>query len=89
MPVLEGTIKRYIGLSTETKPNPYDGSLLDGETLPAGSTFLESDTFRIARWDGGSWSYERDDMAVVAMLGQIVDLLRATNEQLELIRDRL
>ena len=48
---LETTIKRYVGLSTDTKPYP---SL--AETLPAGSSFLESDTGKIYRWDG-SWKF--------------------------------
>ena len=47
---LEGSIRRYIGLSTDDKP--ADG--LDSP-LPAGSTFLETDTKRIYRFDGTLW----------------------------------
>jgi hypothetical protein len=44
---LETTIKRFIGLSTDDKPIETD--------MPAGSSFLESDTGDIYRWDGESW----------------------------------
>lgn len=57
---LEGTTRRYIGLSTDEKPVPgyqLDGSRIAGQDLPAGSSFLERDTGRILRWDGESWTY--------------------------------
>lgn len=59
---LEGTIKRYIGLSTDAKPNPAygagpdDASLTKTDVLP-GSSFLESDTGKIYRYDGTEWRY--------------------------------
>lgn len=57
---LEGSIKRWIGLSSDTKP--YLGLQADGTTtltaqdIPAGSSLLETDTGRIYRWDGTFWS---------------------------------
>ena len=47
---LEGNIRRYIGLSTDDKP----AAGLD-DLLPAGSTFLETDTKRIYRYNGTLW----------------------------------
>ena len=44
--VLVGIIRQYIGLSTDTKPSG----------IPAGSTFLESDTRRLFVYDGSAWS---------------------------------
>ena len=56
---LEGSVHRWIGLSTDEKPNlgmQVDGSTITGADLPAGSSFLETDTGRIYRWDGAfSW----------------------------------
>mgnify|MGYP001578129600 CR=1 FL=1 len=54
---LEGTIRRYIGLSTDAKPvlgYQSDGSTITALDMPAGSSFLETDTGRIYRWDGSS-----------------------------------
>jgi len=45
---LESTIKRYIGLSSDDKP------ALD---IPAGSSFMESDTGKIYRFTGESWRF--------------------------------
>ena len=57
---LEGNIKRFIGLSTDPKPVPgyqIDGSTLAVSDLPAGSSFLETDTGLIYRWDGtAAWT---------------------------------
>lgn len=56
---LEGTIKRFIGLSTDKKPRPghvgEDGIALSSGDVPAGSSFLETDTGRICRFDGLDW----------------------------------
>jgi len=57
---LEGTIRRYLGLSTDTKPKvgeQFDGAEVTARELPAGSSFLETDTGRILRWDGEAWTY--------------------------------
>lgn len=60
---LEGSIKRWIGLSSDVKPQPgqsfqSNGSpaavLLDSD-VPAGSSFLESDTGLVWRWNGIAW----------------------------------
>lgn len=56
---LEGVIRRYIGLSTDIKPVlgvQADGSPIAPNDLPAGSSFLESDTGAIYRWTGEAWS---------------------------------
>ena len=56
---LEGTIRRYIGLSTDEKPVlglQEDGSTIEASDLPAGSSFLESDSGRIYRWSGEAWT---------------------------------
>ena len=56
---LEGSIRRWVGQSTDVKPKPgvqADGSTVADTDLPAGSSFLETDTGRIYRWDGAfSW----------------------------------
>lgn len=52
---LEGTIKRFIGLSSDRKPGE-DPIPVGGESAPpAGSTFFESDTGAIFRYDNGGW----------------------------------
>ena len=55
---LEGSIQRWIGFSSDTKP----GLGVDSENvttahadIPVGSSFLESDTGRIFRWTGTTW----------------------------------
>ena len=60
---LEIGVKRYIGLSTDTKPfvGSYADGSLTGATLTTtdlapGSTFFESDTGKIWRWDGSRWT---------------------------------
>lgn len=82
---LEGTIKRYIGLSTDIKPQsgePFAGGAV-AETIPQGSSFLEADTGRIYRWLGTSWELNIpiDDQLVVLQavlreLGNINRLLQ-------------
>lgn len=82
---LEGSIRRYIGLSTDEKPSV--GAQLDGRTvtagdLPAGSSFLETDTGRIARWDGTTWTLPAlagEEVTqllslIATQLGRLVDL---------------
>ena len=46
---LEGTIQRWVGLSTDIKPDHQT------TTIPAGSSFLESDTGHIHRSSGMAW----------------------------------
>lgn len=52
---LETTIQRYVGQSGDRKPRPEE--MAPDTTLAAGSSFLESDTGRIFRWDGESWKH--------------------------------
>jgi hypothetical protein len=47
---LEGTIRRSVGVSDEPKPR----STAD-DPIPAGSTFYETDTGELARFDGTDW----------------------------------
>ena len=67
---LEGTIRRYIGLSSDDKPVPVpsyrsvDGSnvVSPAEIMLVGSSFMETDTGKIWRWDGRTWiHYEAED----------------------------
>lgn len=67
---LEGTIKRFIGTSTDEKPRtPSYGPSRPASTdsdIPPGSSFLESDTGRIYRWSGVEWlAPEPDDLATI------------------------
>ena len=83
---LEGTIKRFIGASTDTKPvvgRLFDGSILADRDLPPGSSFLESDTGRVYRWNGFEWTHPNkvDDsetwLAVLVRLDEIDEKLSA------------
>lgn len=80
---LEGSIRRWVGLSTDEKP--YVGLQIDGVTIttatdiPPGSSFLESDTGRIYRWSGNEWRLPQaatDDHLLVlqALLSEIREL---------------
>lgn len=46
--ILEGIIKRYVGLSTDSKPTL--------STLDAGSEFYETDSGNTYKWSGSAWS---------------------------------
>ena len=94
---LEGTIRRFIGASTDAKPKPgsfFDGRTLEAADVTAGSSFLETDTGRIYRWDGESWAYPTSggtsidspptaDGMMIALLTEIRDELRRGNELTE------
>ena len=62
---LEGSIKRFIGLSTDEKPVLGTSQLDDrgheveitARDLPPGSSFMESDTGRVLRWTGELWAF--------------------------------
>lgn len=85
---LETTIKRWIGLSSDTKPIPgqtlFDpahniSTLLGTADVPAGSSFMESDTGFIYRWSGELWtrapSEQSDELYVLqAILIQLTEL---------------
>ena len=77
---LEGTIKRWIGLSTATKPFPgqvreSDGVALGATDVPSGSSFFEADTWRIWRWSGTEWQYTDQNAEIVAYLKTISEQL--------------
>ena len=80
---LEGPIRRYIGLSTDDKPRlgaQFDGSTIAASDLPAASSFMETDTGLIYRWNGAdAWvlaAAEADEQLYVlqAMLVEITQL---------------
>lgn len=84
---LEGAVKRYIGLSTDEKPRPFvrGGNMPEGETLPPGSSFLETDTGRIYRFDGdNTWSHALSGDAVEVYLAAILAELTALRETVTL-----
>ena len=77
---LEGAINRYLGLSTDAKPV---GDVANGEVIPPGSSFMETDTGRIARFDGAQWvsatgGDEQTQLlaAIYMSLDEILTLLR-------------
>lgn len=83
---LEGTIKRYIGNSSELKPfvgqviTADDGSryTLTTQDLPAGSSFLETDTGRIYRFTGTGWAVfepiDENGVLLSAILQELVNM---------------
>lgn len=93
MAVLESATKRYIGLSTDEKPPvaSFDeyGAYVETQAVPPGSSFLETDTWRIARYDGERWQYDAVDSDVTERLDSVIALLRAQNDLLEALVDRL
>lgn len=72
---LETTIKRFIGLSTDIKP--------DG--VPAGSSFLETDTGRIYRYSRDRWESLETYEALLDLQQRALAELRAMRQQFELI----
>lgn len=58
MVTLEGTIKRFVGLASDVKPQSTSAN-----PLPPGSSFLESDTGVIARFNGTQWRVAEPDYA--------------------------
>ena len=86
---LENSTARYIGTSTEGKPQALGlatGS--DGverpTSIPAGSSFLETDTGHIYRYDGTSWVYAPASADVEILLGAILAELTALREVITL-----
>ena len=57
--ILETTIRRWIGLSTDDKPTPgyvdQDGVLLTTRDVPAGSTFKDERGY-ISTFNGTTWN---------------------------------
>ena len=88
MAVLEGSIKRFIGLSADKKPLRCDetgAGFETGNPLPAGSSFFETDTWRIARFDGTRWKYEEQDRELVSVLTEIRETNKKIQELLEIM----
>lgn len=75
---LEGPIRRYLGTSADTKPTigaQADGLVITAADLPAGSSFLESDTGLIYRWDGSDWKVAPPDWRIELLLMSIDERL--------------
>lgn len=85
------TTKRYIGLSSDTKPyvgvqHPWvteTPDFVQPRDIPAGSTFLESDTGRLFRYDGANWKYAWTDDGIRELLSAILNELRIHTALLE------
>lgn len=80
---LEGTIRRYIGLSSDRKPGTDPVPVGGESTPPMGSTFLESDTGVIYRYDNGSWRTPASTDQQLVMLTYIFEELRQLSEILQ------
>jgi hypothetical protein len=73
---LEGSIKRWIGLSSDRKPGTgvdAEGVTVLASDIPPGSSFLETDTGQIYRWTGTAWIAPTIDTRIVDLLTQILD----------------
>lgn len=82
---LEGSTRRFTGLSTDTRPFvgvQQDGTTLTGRDLPVGSSLLLLDTWEIERWDGEQWRKERPPADLAAKLDELVAEQKRTNEML-------
>ena len=77
--------KRWIGLSTEPKPESAGGigEKRDDEIPPA-STYLEADTGIIYRWTGTAWVAAPKDEQAALLLQDNNELLIRIVELLEL-----
>lgn len=78
---LESTIKRFIGLSVDAKPNGLgDDGVFRSVNLPPGSSFLEEDTGRIYRWNGEIWVFPMTEDEVPSLLSGILSELQTIRE---------
>lgn len=66
--VLETTIKRFRGLSTDTKPVPTTNN-----TIPIGSGFTETDTGARYVWRG-STPWVRQEQTIETLLGELIEV---------------
>ena len=86
---LEGTIRRYIGPSTDPKPFvgqvEENGHTITAADLPAGSTVLETDTGDIYRWDGADWRIPSPDEALLLVQQESLLELKAIRTGIELL----
>lgn len=73
---LEGTVRAYVGESTDVKPtsDPASG------TIPAGSTFEEVDTGRTAKYDGYRWRYVDSNVPLLDKLDELLMELKEIKE---------
>ena len=78
---LEGSIQRYLGLSTDDKPV---GDFANGEIIPAGSSFMETDTGRIYRYNGEGWRFAEPADETAMLLTIIYLELQAIRAAVEL-----
>lgn len=84
---LTGAQKRFIGHSGDTKPFIGDesGKHLKPNDLPVGSSFFETDTGRMFRWEDENWKYapELTQALTYQVLERIEGQLARTNDLLE------
>ena len=85
---LEGSIKRWIGDSTDRKPSigtavDADRQVYTASDLVPGSSFLEADTGRIYRWTGEHWVAAQESESTL-ILGAILSVLGEIKELIEL-----
>ena len=90
---LSGTIRRFIGLSTDAKPFVgqtieglnSDHGVIEANDLPPGSSFLETDTGRIWRYDGQDWKVFIAEDAQQQVLEMIYAELHTIRETIQLL----
>lgn len=80
---LEASIRRYVGISTDTKPTGYVEGQTVRDPIPAGSSFLETDTGDIWRWNGTEWT-AHESIEAAEWLAAIYGELRQLRELTEL-----
>jgi len=70
----ETRIKRFRGLSTDTKPGRFTEEVGGpvGE-IPVGSVFTEVDTGERFVW-GGSWPWVRQDQTIEVILNDLIEV---------------
>ena len=74
--VLETTVKRFRGLSTDEKPGHFREAIGEAvQAIPVGSVFTEVDTGERYVW-GGSWPWVRQEQTIESVLADLV----ASNE---------
>ena len=90
---LEGQIRRWIGDSTERKPRPgleqADGTTPSAADMLPGSSFLESDTGVVWRWDGDDWRQPEPDVALLLAVQEQTVQLVAVRRGLERVLEEL
>ena len=90
---LKGPQRRFIGTSATPKPYPHDGSGKYDEpnSIPVGSSFFETDTGKMWRWDDDAWAHapELTQGLIYEVLERIEGQLARTNDLLEEISLRI